>query len=93
MQKEVVSLEANETWTAEALPPWKHAIDSKWDYKTKYKLTREVERYKAHLVARRFTQIEGIDFHETFAPVAKLVTIHNTLLLGDLIEDLYMKIP
>lgn len=79
MQKEVSALEENGTWTLEELPPGKRVIDSKWVYKIKYKPTGEVERYKARLVAKGFTQLEGIDFHETFAPVTKLVTVRSLL--------------
>ena len=48
-------------------------------HKIKYKPNGEVERYKAHLIAKGFTQIEGVDFHETFATVAKLVTARTIL--------------
>ncbi|CAH9126270.1 unnamed protein product [Cuscuta epithymum] len=79
MQKEVNALEENNTWTLVHLPPGKKVVDSKWVYKIKYKPNGDVERYKARLVAKGYTQVEGVDFHETFAPVAKLVTVRCML--------------
>ncbi|GJX85663.1 retrovirus-related pol polyprotein from transposon TNT 1-94 [Tanacetum coccineum] len=71
----VKALEKNGNWTLEYYPEGKRAIDSKWVYKIKFKPNGKVERYKAHLVAKGFTQMEGVGYHDTFAPVAKLVTL------------------
>ncbi|GJW99595.1 putative RNA-directed DNA polymerase [Tanacetum coccineum] len=82
MQREIKALEENGTWTIEDLPDGKRAIDSKWVYKIKYKPNGEIERYKARLVAKGFTQREGVDYHDTFAPVAKLVTVRSLLAIA-----------
>lgn len=75
MSAEIQALESNNTWTITSLPPNKKPIGCKWVYKIKYRSDGTIERYKARLVAKGFTQLEGIDYNETFAPVAKMITV------------------
>jgi hypothetical protein len=75
IQAELDALEANHTCVLTPLPAGKKAIGCKWVYKIKLKYDGTIERYKAHLVTKGYTQCEGLDYHETFSPVAKLTTV------------------
>ncbi|KAJ1688334.1 hypothetical protein LUZ63_019724 [Rhynchospora breviuscula] len=79
MQTEIEALERNKTWSIEDLPSEKKAIGCKWVYRIKYNSDGSVERYKARLVVLGNRQVEGIDFKETFAPVAKMVSVRTFL--------------
>ena len=82
MKAEINALQANHAWVMCKLPPGKVPIGCKWVYKIKLKADGSVERYKAKLVAKGFTQTEGIDFCETFSPVIKFVTVRTLLALA-----------
>ena len=77
MHKELTALKANHTWDLVPLPSGKHLIGCKWVYKIKFKSNGSIERYKARLVAKRYNQLEGIDYAETFSLVAKLVAVRS----------------
>lgn len=62
MDTELDALKQNPTWIITYLPPGKKPIGCKWVYKIKHKADGSVERFKAKLVAKEFTQVEGIDF-------------------------------
>lgn len=82
MNAEIEALEANHTWILTDLPPNKSAIGCKWVYKVKHKADGSVERYKARLVAKEYTQIEGQDYLDTFSPMAKITTVRLLLALA-----------
>jgi hypothetical protein len=71
MKEEMESMTKNQVWDLVDLPKKVVAIGCKWVYKTKRDASGNVERYKARLVAKDFTQKEGIDYHETFSPISK----------------------
>lgn len=72
-------LEQNNTWSLVELPQEKGTVGCKWLFTVKYKVGDSVERHKSRLVAKTFTQTYGIDYTETFTPVAKLNTIQILL--------------
>jgi hypothetical protein len=79
--EELFSLVKNNTWSLTKLPPGRRAIASKWVFKKKVNANGTI-RYKARLVIKGCQQRAGIDFEETFAPVAMLKTVRVLLALA-----------
>jgi len=63
-------------------PPGKHPIGCKWVFKAKHKPDGTIDKYQDHLVAKGFTQTEGIEYFTTFSPVVKITTIWYILSLA-----------
>ncbi|KAA0058253.1 putative mitochondrial protein [Cucumis melo var. makuwa] len=80
MQEELLPFKRNNVWTLVPKPDEANIIGTKWIFKNKIDESGCVTRNKARLVAQGYAQIEGVDFDETFAPVARLEAI--CLLLG-----------
>eukprot|EP00253_Pinus_taeda_P003534 PITA_03534 len=82
MNEEYHSLLADDTWDLVPLPKGRKFVRCKWVYITKYGPDGKVDKHKARLVAKGFSQVKGIDYTETFSPVAKMKSIRLVLSLA-----------
>ena len=75
MRSEMESMRENQVWNLVDPPDGMRAIECKWIFKKKIDADGKVHIYKARLVAKGFHQIQGVDYDETFSPVAMLKSI------------------
>ena len=70
MMEEYSSIMKNDVWEVVPRPKGKSVVTSRWLYKIKHVAYANIEKFKARFVARGLSQVEGVDYEETFAPVA-----------------------
>jgi hypothetical protein len=82
MDAEMQSIIQNKTWVLSDLPKDHKAIGLKWVFKVKRDPDGKIVKHKVRLVAKGYPQIQGVDFDEVFAPVARLETVRTLLALA-----------
>jgi len=82
MDSEMASLERALTCPSVPRPAGKNVVSSKWVFRLKHRADGRMDKYKARLVPRGFTQIVGINFYNTYSPVARLGSFRVILALA-----------
>jgi hypothetical protein len=82
MESEIDNIESKRTWIETKLPEGRKAVGCKWVFKVKTDADGKVVKYKSRLVAQGFSQIPGIDYEETFAPVGRTTSLRMLLTIA-----------
>ena len=86
MIKEYQLIMKNDVWDVVPRPEGKLVVTSKWIYKIKHVVDVSIEKYKEIFMAWGFSQKEGIDYEETFAPIARYTSIRSVLALATMMK-------
>lgn len=79
---EIEALKSNNTWTLSHRPTCVNTVESKWVFRMKFNEDGTVDRFKARLLSHKYSQIHGLDYHETFIPVVKPTMIRLILAIA-----------
>ena len=82
MRSELKSMDDNQVWNLVDLPDGVRAIECKWIFKKKTDMDGNVTVHKARLVAKGYRQVQGVDYDETYSPVAMPKSIRNILAIA-----------
>src|SRR3954471_19499630 len=82
MRSELKSMDENQVWNLIDLPNGAQTIEYKWIFKKKTDMDGNVQIHKARLVAKGFRQVQGIDYNETFSPVAMLKSVRIVIAIA-----------
>jgi hypothetical protein len=82
MMEEYQSIMKNDVWDIVLRPEGKSVVTSKWIYKIKHPADGSFEKHKVRFVARGFSHVEGVDYEETFAPIARYTSIQTIIALA-----------
>jgi hypothetical protein len=82
MEDEISKMEKNDTWELVDLPNGKSIIGVTWIYKIKFNMDGSISKYNTQLATKGHVQQEGIDYEETFSPVARFETVRTFLFIA-----------